>query len=253
MKKDCQENVRKFGLLGRNISYSFSRAYFSEKFKREGINATYENFDIPGISEFPKVLESNPSLLGFNVTIPFKQDIMAFLDGIDPTAEKIGAINTVKISKNGKLKGYNTDHVGFSEAIKPFLESHHQKALILGTGGASKAIIYALNDLGILPASVSRSPKAGQLNYEDLNEEILREHLVIVNCTPLGTSPKTEDFPPIPFEFINDQHLVFDLIYNPSETRLMQLAAQKGARVSNGLRMLELQAEKSWEHWNSPA
>ena len=253
MRKEFQENLRRFGLLGRNISYSFSRGYFSRKFEREGINASYENFDLADISELPKVLEKNPDLRGLNVTIPYKEEILPLLDEIDPIAKRIGAINTVKILDDGKLQGSNTDYVGFSQAIKPFLRPHHEKALILGTGGASKAVIFALNDLGIIPISVSRSPESGRLTYEDLDEEILRDHSFIINCTPLGTSPRTEEFPPIPFDFINNQHLVFDLIYNPSETKLMQLASQKGASVSNGLRMLELQAEKSWEHWNSPA
>ena len=253
MRKEFQENLRRFGLLGRNISYSFSRGYFSRKFEREGINAFYENFDLADISELPKVLEKYPDLRGLNVTIPYKEDILPLLDEIDPIAKRIGAINTVKILDNGKLQGFNTDYVGFSQAIKPFLRPHHEKALILGTGGASKAVVFALNNLGIIPISVSRSPESGRLTYEDLDEEILRDHSVIINCTPLGTSPRTEEFPPIPFDFINDQHLVFDLIYNPSETKLMQLASQKGASVNNGLKMLELQAEKSWEHWNSPA
>ena len=253
MRKEFQENLRRFGLLGRNISYSFSRGYFSRKFEREGINASYENFDLADISELPKVLEKYPDLRGLNVTIPYKEDILPLLDEIDPIAKRIGAINTVKILDNGKLQGFNTDYVGFSQAIKPFLRPHHEKALILGTGGASKAVVFALNNLGIIPISVSRSPESGRLTYEDLDEEILRDHSVIINCTPLGTSPRTEEFPPIPFDFINDQHLVFDLIYNPSETKLMQLASQKGASVNNGLKMLELQAEKSWEHWNSPA
>ena len=253
MRKEFQENLRRFGLLGRNISYSFSRGYFSRKFEREGINASYENFDLADISELPKVLEKNPDLRGLNVTIPYKEEILPLLDEIDPIAKRIGAINTVKILDNGKLQGFNTDYVGFSQAIKPFLRPHHEKALILGTGGASKAVVFALNNLGIIPISVSRSPESGRLTYEDLDEEILRDHSVIINCTPLGTSPRTEEFPPIPFDFINNQHLVFDLIYNPSETMLMRLASQKGASVSNGLRMLELQAEKSWEHWNSPA
>ena len=253
MRKEFQENLRRFGLLGRNISYSFSRGYFSRKFEREGINASYENFDLADISELPKVLEKNPDLRGLNVTIPYKEEILPLLDEIDPIAKRIGAINTVKILDDGKLQGSNTDYVGFSQAIKPFLRPHHEKALILGTGGASKAVVFALNDLGIIPISVSRSPESGRLTYEDLDEEILRDHSVIINCTPLGTSPRTEEFPPIPFDFINNQHLVFDLIYNPSETKLMRLASQKGASVSNGLRMLELQAEKSWEHWNSPA
>jgi len=253
MKKEVQNDVRKFGLLGRNISYSFSRGYFTEKFNREGINATYENFDLADIAELPQVLDNNPNLEGFNVTIPYKQEILPYLDHIDPIAERIGAINTVRVLQDGSLHGFNTDYIGFSNAIKPLLHTHHQKALVLGTGGASKAIFYALNGLGILPTAVSRFSGENRFSYEELDEEILKEHTVIVNCTPLGTSPATEAFPPIPIAFIDENHLIFDLIYNPSETKLMQLAAKKGACVSNGLKMLELQAEKSWQHWNSPA
>lgn len=252
MEKEYQEKTRNFGLLGRNISYSFSRQYFSDKFRKEGLNATYVNFDLADISELQQVLDENPELEGFNVTIPYKEEVLPFLDLIDPIAEKIGAVNTVKILKDGRLQGYNTDYVGFSEAIKPLLRPHHQKALVLGTGGASKAILYALNDLEILPLSVSRTASEGRLSYSDLEEQVMTEHLVIVNCTPLGTSPATEVSPPIPFHLITEKHLVFDLIYNPPQTKLMRLAARQGARVSNGLKMLELQAEKSWQHWNSP-
>lgn len=250
MEKEFQENRRDFGLLGRNISYSFSRGYFGEKFRKENINASYENFDLPDISEFPGILKNNPNLEGLNVTIPYKEQVIPYLDELDVIAKGIGAVNTIKILSDGKLKGFNTDYFGFSEAIKPFLKPQHTKALILGTGGASKAVFFALNALGIVPKYVSRSQKENSFRYEELDQQVLREHLVIVNCTPLGTSPKTEAFPPIPLEFINEDHLVFDLIYNPANTRLMQLAAQKGASVCNGLKMLELQAEKSWEHWN---
>src|SRR5690606_31293227 len=250
MKNATQETQGRYGLLGRNISYSFSCGYFQKKFEREGINASYENFDISDISQFKDLMEKNPDLKGLNVTIPYKEQVMRFLNELDPEAEKIGAVNTIKILPDGKLKGFNTDHYGFSEALKPYLQPHHQKALILGTGGASKAVFYALNELQIIPVFVSRTPKAGHLEYSDLDERIMEEHQVIVNCTPLGTTPNTEAFPPIPFEFMGKSHLVFDLIYNPSETKLMALASKQGAAVSNGLRMLELQAEKSWQYWH---
>jgi shikimate dehydrogenase len=250
MKKEVQKDVRKFGLLGRNISYSFSRGYFREKFEREDISAIYENFDLTDISELPNIIAGNPDLEGFNVTIPYKEQIFTYLDEVDPVAQKIGAVNMVKIQEGGSLKGYNTDYFGFSEAIKPFLQPEHKKALVLGTGGASKAVIFALRNSGIIPVPVSRTFIAHGFTYEDLDAMILKDHLVIINCTPLGTSPNTAEFPPIPFEFLDEKHLVFDLIYNPSETRLMHLAARQGATVCNGLRMLELQAEKSWELWN---
>ncbi len=250
MKNAPLEGEAKYGLLGKNISYSFSRAYFREKFSREGIAASYENFDIPDISHFEDVLKENPDLKGLNVTIPYKEQVLPFLRELDPVAARIGAVNTIKVLPNGELKGFNTDYFGFSEALKPYLEPYHEKALILGTGGASKAVFYALNELQILPIFVSRTPQAGHLKYEDLDEKVMAEHLVIVNCTPLGTSPRVEDFPPIPTDLVGKKHLIFDLIYNPAETKLMKLASEKGATVSNGLRMLELQAEKSWLHWH---
>ena len=242
--------MRKFGLVGRNISYSFSRNFFSEKFQREGIEATYENFDLQDISEFPKVISKNPELVGLNVTIPYKQSIFPFLDALDPVAEEIGAVNTIKVEKDGSLTGYNTDHFGFAEALRPLLKPHHKKAVILGTGGASKAVDYALRHLELSTTFVSRSPSKNAISYDDLSEEIIQEHKVIVNTTPLGTYPKVEEYPSLPTEYLSSGHLVFDLIYNPPMTKLMQLAAARGASVLNGQKMLELQAEKAWEIWN---
>lgn len=213
------------------------------------IPASYQNFDLQDISEFPVILKKNPDLSGLNVTIPYKEQIISYLDELDPEAEKIGAVNTIKFTP-GKLIGYNTDHFGFSEAIRPLLKEQHKKALILGTGGASKAVAYALEKLEIIPVYVSRTSREAGFTYRDLDRKILQDHSVIVNCTPLGTSPRTEESPNIPIEFITSDHLVFDLIYNPGETRLMRLAAGKGAQVCNGLKMLELQAEKAWEIWN---
>ncbi|MCX2839813.1 shikimate dehydrogenase [Salinimicrobium sp. MT39] len=242
--------MRKFGLVGRNISYSFSRKYFSEKFTSEGINATYENFDLQDIKQFPEVLDKNPELKGLNVTIPYKEVIFPFLDSLDETAQQIGAVNTIKVERNGSLTGYNTDYFGFSEALKPFLKLHHKKALILGTGGASKAVNYALNSLDIKTRLVSRSPSKNAISYQQLSEEILEEHTVIINTTPLGTHPKVEEYPPLPVNYLSSRHLLFDLIYNPPQTALMKLAAARGATVLNGEKMLELQALKAWEIWN---
>lgn len=242
--------MRKFGLIGRNISYSFSRSYFSEKFRTEKISAAYENFDLQDISQFPKILKDNPELEGLNVTIPFKEQIIPFLDALDPVALKIGAVNTIKIEKSGKLTGYNTDHYGFTEAIKPYLKAQYSKALILGTGGASKAIAYALGSLGMQITFVSRTPSKNAISYSQLDQGIMAENKVIINCTPLGTFPNTSDFPPIPIEYISKDHLVFDLIYNPTETKLMELARHQGATVANGQQMLEFQAEKAWGIWN---
>lgn len=241
----------RFGLIGKNISYSFSRSYFTEKFQKMGISASYENFDLPEIYGLKNVLKETKDLKGLNVTIPYKQQVIPFLDELDRTAAEIGAVNTIKISENRKLKGYNTDHSGFVGSIEPLLKNHHKKALILGTGGASKAIAYGLKSLGISFTYVSRKASEISISYEDLSEEIMKNHPVIVNCTPLGTSPQIHEYPSIPIEFITSKHLVFDLIYNPSQTELMKLASAKGAVVANGSKMLELQAEHAWKIWNS--
>ena len=241
--------MKTFGLLGRNIDYSFSRTYFSEKFKKENIDAQYLNFDMASIANFPNVLKKN-QLSGLNVTIPYKEAIMDFLDGLDEHAASIQAVNTIKFEEDGSLMGYNTDYWGFMESLKPVLKSHHKSALILGTGGASKAIAYALELLKIDYQFVSRNPVLG-LRYEEMDKQIMASHQLIINCTPLGTHPRTKEYPAIPVEFISEQHLIFDLVYNPQITRLMELASVKGASSLNGLRMLELQAEKAWDIWNS--
>ena len=244
-------NKKVFALVGKNISYSFSRAYFSDKFEKEGINdAVYINFDIENIDLLPEKIKNTPTLRGMNVTIPYKEEIMPFLSEIDETAEKIGAVNTIKILSDGKLKGYNTDYYGFLESIKPFLKSHHKKALILGTGGASKAVAYALSQLGINYKYVSRNPKLRQYAYSDLSASVMKNHTIIINCTPLGTHPNIKDCPPIPYQYLTEDHLLYDLIYNPEETTFLQKGKNKKATICNGQKMLELQAEKSWEIWN---
>lgn len=239
-----------FGLLGKNISYSFSRTYFREKFMKSGIDASYENFELQTIEDFPALIRENPQLNGLNVTIPYKELIIPFLDDLDPVAQEIGAVNTIRFLPDGQLKGYNTDCHGFREAILPFLKYEYEKALILGTGGAAKAVEYALQSLDIQPSLVSRTPGSHQYSYRDLDRQVMQEHPIIINCTPLGTSPDTALYPDIPLEFITSQHLVFDLIYNPSVTRLMELSQRRGARSMNGSQMLKLQAEKAWEIWN---
>lgn len=247
-----EENNYLFGLLGKNISYSFSRGYFSEKFELlKLINHKYVNFDIQDISELKTVLKENePSLKGMNVTIPYKETVFQYLDKVDKKARKIGAVNTIKFTKKGKLIGYNTDFYGFKNSIKPLLKTHHKKALILGTGGASKAIAYALKKLNIEYKFVSRSGDGETiLSYNDLNEKIITEYNVLINCTPLGTHPNTDQSPNIPYEFISNKHLLYDLIYNPSETLFLSKGKQQGAAIKNGLEMLELQAEKAWEIW----
>ncbi len=242
----------RFGLLGKDISYSFSQQYFSTKFESLQLeNYEYKNFDIATIESFAGLVSKTDELAGMNVTIPYKEVILPYLDEIDEEALKIGAVNTIKILENGKLKGYNTDVYGFEESLLPLLKKHHKKALILGTGGASKAVKYVLekNNIGFL--FVSRFPEnENEISYENVSKSILDEHAVLVNCTPLGTYPEVEAYPNLPYIYLNDKHLLFDLIYNPSRTVFLKKGMEKGAIVANGLKMLELQAEKSWEIWN---
>jgi shikimate dehydrogenase len=244
--------MKKLGLLGKNISYSFSKAYFKKKFENENINnITYENFDIESIDLFPSILNNTKNLRGLNVTIPYKEVVMPFLDKINKKAKAIGAINTIKITKKGKLVGYNTDFYGFTNSLKPLLKPVHCSALILGTGGASKAVAYSLEQLGISYHYVSRKKSDGvSYTYETLTESILKQHKIIINCTPLGTFPNIDDCPNIPYSGITKHHILFDLIYNPEETKFLQLGKQQNAVTTNGLNMLKLQAEKSWSIWN---
>ncbi|WP_136666887.1 shikimate dehydrogenase [Flavobacterium sp. H122] len=244
--------MKKLGLLGRNIGYSFSRNYFGDKFTKEGIANvySYNNFDIPNINEFPEVLKNNTELIGMNVTIPYKEEVIPFLDELSENASAIGAVNTIKITPEGKLIGHNTDYFGFMESLKPLLKPHHKKALILGTGGAAKAVIFALEKLGIEHQSVSRSRSDQTISYEDLDETILKDHLIIVNCTPLGTFPNIENYPNIPYKHLTDKHIAYDLIYNPEKTTFLTKAESNGATIKNGYDMLVLQAEKAWEIWN---
>ncbi|QHI38988.1 Shikimate dehydrogenase (NADP(+)) [Kordia antarctica] len=242
-----------FGLLGKHISYSFSKGYFTKKFKVLKLaNYSYVNFDIPSIEDFPKIFEKNTTIKGMNVTIPYKETVIPYLDDLHKKAKKIGAVNTIKIQKDGSLKGYNTDCYGFEKSIKPHLKRHHKKALILGTGGASKAIAFVFEELNISYKYVSRKPKNNQsISYQDLSEKIMKSHSIIVNCTPLGTFPKIEDCPDIPYKYVSKDFLLFDLIYNPSETTFLKLGRLQGAQIVNGSKMLEFQAEKAWKIWNS--
>lgn len=240
--------MKKFGLIGKNIAYSFSESYFKDKFQKENIfNSTYQLFDLESISEVEELLELK-NMKGFNVTIPYKEEIISYLDELSPEAQKIGAVNCVKIQKNKKI-GFNTDVFGFENSLKPLLEKNHQKALILGDGGAAKAVKFALTKLDIEFKSVTRK---GKLKFSDLNQEIISNHQLIINCTPVGTFPNLEVSPDIPYEFITDRHLLYDLIYNPEKTKFLQLGESKGAKIKNGQEMLILQAEKSWEIWIQP-
>ncbi|WP_452224189.1 shikimate dehydrogenase family protein [Lacinutrix chionoecetis] len=244
--------MRRFGLIGKNIDYSFSRTYFKKKFETENRKqVTYENFDIATIEIFETQLKNEPHIKGFNVTIPYKESIIPYLDKLNKKAKVIGAVNTIKISRNGKYIGYNTDYYGFKKSIKPLLKPQHKKALILGTGGASKAIAFALKSLDIDYAFVSRNnTKNVTYTYSELTHKVIESHHIIVNCTPLGTFPNIEECPNIPYNALSKNHVLFDLIYNPSETTFLKRGKQKNATVINGFKMLELQAEKSWEIWN---
>ncbi|AUP78058.1 shikimate dehydrogenase family protein [Flavivirga eckloniae] len=244
--------MNKLGLLGKDISYSFSRTYFKKKFENENItNTTYENFDIKSIDLFPSIIKNTSDLKGLNVTIPYKEVVMPYLDKVNKKAKAIGAVNTIKVTKKGKLVGYNTDCYGFKKSIEPFLKPHHKSALILGTGGASKAIAYTLKKLGITYQYVSRKQSEGiGFTYDLLTEDAIKQHQIIINCTPLGTFPNVDDCPDIPYQAISNQHILFDLIYNPEETKFLKSGKSNGAITINGLNMLKLQAEKAWSIWN---
>jgi len=247
-KKEFKKN--RYGLLGRNIPYSFSRTYFTQKFKDMGLDDhSYENFDLQEISQLDSVL-SQDNIRGLNVTIPYKEAVIPYLDSLDPKAREIGAVNTIKLGPEG-LVGHNTDAHGFQKSMEALLEAHHSKALVLGTGGASKAVIYVLKQMGIEPTYVSRTPKPGQYTYGELDRALMEEHTLIVNCTPLGTYPKVEERPDIPYGHLGKRHLLFDLIYNPDKTTFLALGQAQGARIGNGMDMLHWQAEKAWEIWNA--
>lgn len=242
---------KRFGLLGRNINYSFSKGYFTEKFEKENLKGcTYENFDIQEITAFPEIIKNNPDIKGINVTIPYKEIVIPFLDQLSKKAAIIGAVNTIKINKNGKLKGYNTDYYGFTESLKPLLQLHHKRALILGTGGASKGVAFALDELDISYTFVSREAKENAIAYDQINASTFEDYQIIINSTPVGTSPNTESFPLLPYEFFTSKHIAYDLIYNPAETQFLKKAKSQGAQTKNGLDMLVFQAEKAWEIWN---
>ena len=245
------QNNKKFGLLGSNISYSFSKKYFTEKFSNELFEDTiYENFDIQTLEEFPTILKNNPDLKGMNVTIPYKETIIPYLDTLSEKAYKIGAVNVIRFTKKGNLKGYNSDWYGFMKSLEPLLQPHHRKALILGTGGAAKGVAFALEQLGIFYTYVSREADKTSIDYNKINSTTFDNYHIIINCTPVGTSPNTAEFPPIPYEFFTNNHIAFDLIYNPEETAFLKKAKEKGAMIKNGYEMLVFQAEKAWKIWN---
>ena len=244
--------MKLFGLIGFPLEHSFSKKYFTEKFLREGIDALYALYELKNIDEF-SALKNKENLCGLNVTIPYKQQIIPFLDELDETASEIGAVNVIKFIREDdrlKLKGYNTDTYGFVQSIEPYIKSCHKKALILGTGGASLAINYSLRKLGIQTMFVSRSPKIGQLAYNELNKEILSDYLLVVNASPVGTYPRVDECPDIPYQFLTPDHLLFDAVYNPAETLFLKKGKAQGAFCLNGEMMLIGQAEAAWKIWN---
>ena len=236
-----------FGLLGKDIDYSFSRDYFSNKFRVENIQHEYVNFDLENLSTFKSLL-SREDIYGMNVTIPYKEEVIPFLDELDLVAKAIGAVNTI-VFKDGKRLGYNTDHIGFKNTLLNHLKPHHNKALVLGTGGASKAVCYVLEQLNIQVLKVSRSQGPGRKAYHQLSAKDYIEHSLLINCTPLGTHPNTDAYPPIDYKHINAEHLLYDLIYNPEVTTFMEMGKAKGASTLNGYQMLVEQAEASWSLW----
>jgi shikimate dehydrogenase len=251
--------MRTFGLIGFPLTHSFSQKYFSEKFEKENItDAIFENFPLQDINDFPALIRSKPSLCGLSVTIPYKKDIIKFLDKRDAFAKAIGAVNCIKVGLTSvdrppTLFGFNTDVYGFEKSLKPLLKKKYNNALILGTGGAAKAVAYVLQNLGIAYSFVSRNqrPAVSSSSYSDLSKEIIATHTLIVNTTPLGMFPNVNQCPPIPYEHLTEKHLLYDLVYNPEETLFLKKGKEKGAQIKNGLEMLQLQADKAWEIWNS--
>lgn len=242
-------SLRKFGLIGKQLSHSFSAEYFLQKFNNEGIhNAIYKAYELQE-TELKDFLYST-ECIGLNVTIPYKESIIPFLDEMDEVAEKISSVNTIKVYRNGLKKGFNTDHLGFSKSLNNWNLPNLSKAMILGNGGASKAIRFVLKNLGISITQVSRVTKQGCLTYEELKESHIQEHQLIINCTPLGMYPNIDSSPFIPYHAIGNEHFIYDLVYNPTSTQFMEKARLQGAQIKNGLEMLQIQAEESWKIWN---
>ncbi len=244
----------RYGLIGYPLGHSFSKSFFTDKFASEGINAEYVNYELPSIEDFPEIISLFKNIKGLNITIPYKEKVIPYLDSISKEAREIGAVNVVKVERHGsktRLFGFNSDVIGFTDSIEPLLKPHHKKALILGTGGASKAVHYALTKkLGLEAVFVSRYERPGTVTYQNLDAAAVKEYEAIVNCTPVGMFPHNDEAPAIPYDALTENNLLFDLIYNPDVTRFMQLGAQHGAQVKNGLEMLILQAMASWKFWN---
>lgn len=241
--------MAEYGLIGKNIEHSFSKSFFTAKFDKEKRKDTYQNFDIQDINQLHDILLKHKDLKGLNVTIPFKENVIPLLDKIDKEAKKIGAVNTIKINRKRKLIGYNTDHYGFARVVGDFLPLKKKTALVLGTGGVSKAIIYVLKFMDFDYKIVSRTKIENNLTYNELDKDIIDKHFLIINCTPLGTYPNIKNYPNIPYKYLTKEHFLFDLTYNPQVTEFMKIGLLQGTRVSNGLKMLEYQANKAWTIW----
>ncbi|NDK56098.1 shikimate dehydrogenase family protein [Pontibacter fetidus] len=242
--------MHKFGLIGKKLGHSFSKRYFTQKFEQEGItDAVYELYELPTIAELPQLLQANPELVGLNVTVPYKEEVIPYLDELDETAARIGAVNTIKIT-NGKTKGYNTDYIGFRDSLERFYPAtKHSRALVLGTGGAAKAVCAALQNLDINYTILSRTAKPGHLTYSTLTPERMPQYQLIINTTPLGMYPAVETFPDLPYQALTPLHYLYDLVYNPEETLFLQKGKAVGAQTINGLAMLHGQAEAAWMIW----
>lgn len=243
--------MKVFGLIGRPLTHSFSRTYFTEKFHRQNLtDLRYENFELSTIDDLPALLEDHPQLVGLNVTIPYKKEVLPYLNDADPVVKQIGACNCIKIT-GGRLTGYNTDVIGFRESLVPLLKPFHNKALVLGTGGAAEAVKFVLDELHIEFVSVSRNKKEDGITYDAVDEALLQQHLLLINTTPLGMFPHLDEAPDLPYQYLSNRHLLFDLIYNPEKTLFLAEGEKRGALISNGYQMLVKQAEESWRIWNS--
>lgn len=239
----------KYGIIGYPLGHSFSRNFFTEKFQREHIDAEYVNFEVPSADALTDIVRCNPNLRGLNVTLPHKEAVIPMLDELSDEARDIGAVNVIRV-RNGYLKGFNSDIIGFMDSLRPLLKPGHQRALVLGTGGASRAIKVGLERLGLSWTYVSRTPAQGRLTYADLTPQVMQDYQVIVNCSPVGMYPRVDACPDIPYHLLTPRHLLYDLVYNPQETLFLRRGAEQGATVKNGLEMLHLQALASWEFWN---
>lgn len=239
----------KYGIIGYPLGHSFSRAFFTEKFQREHIDAEYVNFEIPSADMLPGIVQANPNLRGLNVTLPHKEAVIPMLNELSDEAKEIGAVNVIRV-RDGRLKGFNSDIIGFVDSLRPLLKPWHQHALVLGTGGASRAIRVGLQRLGIEWTYVSRTPAPGRLTYSELTPQLMEHYQVIVNCSPVGMFPHVDACPDIPYHLLTHRHLLYDLVYNPQETLFLKRGAKHGAAVKNGLEMLHLQALASWRFWN---